>query len=372
MTNQNPTQRFGGGSVKIKLKELLLPQPKSKVKAGVGTETGKYKFFTSSPIQSKYYDEANYNQPALIFGTGGNASVHFCAEEFTTSTDCLVTYGTSKANLEMIYYYLRNYIYLLKDGFKGAGLKHISKDYILNIEIDFPNEEIQEKIVLELRKIDSLVKFRIQQRDFLDRLVKSRFVEMFGKSEFQKVSLGSVCSKITDGTHKTPKYQAEGITFISAKNIIGNAINYSDVKYISESEYWDIQNRCQTEMNDIVLSKSGTLGVPAIIRTEQKLGLFESLAILKYDRHKLLPEFLCEQLKSDNVQRQFVSGTKGVAVKHLHLGVIANTIIILPPLELQQQFADFVKKVDKSKYYSLLSLECCRLAANKYRQEWGI
>jgi len=73
------------------------------------------------------------------------------------------------------------------------------------------------------------------------------------------------------------------------------------------------------------------------------------LAVIKYDREQLLPEFLCEQLKADSVQRQFKTGTKGVAVKHLHLGVIADTEIIVPPIEDQNCFATFVEQVDKSK-----------------------
>ena len=76
--------------MRIELKKALFPQPKSKIKAGDGKANGKYKFFTSSPMQSKFVDEANYDEPALIFGTGGNASVHYCDEPFSTSTDCLV------------------------------------------------------------------------------------------------------------------------------------------------------------------------------------------------------------------------------------------------------------------------------------------
>lgn len=172
---------------------------------------------------------------------------------------------------------------------------------------------------------------------------------MFNNRNYPKVKLGSVCKKITDGTHKTPNYLDEGVTFISAKNIVNGELDFSDIKHISEREYQEIQKRCQTEIGDILLSKSGSLGAPVIVKTEEKLGLFESLAVLKYERDRFLPEFLCEQLKTDAIQRQFSTGTKGVAVKHLHLGVIANTEIIEPPIEEQRAFTSFVKQVDKSK-----------------------
>ena len=93
----------------------------------------------------------------------------------------------------------------------------------------------------------------------------------------------------------------------------------------------------------------GIWNIPVIIKTDKRLGLFESLAVIKYDRTKLIPEFLCEQLKTERIQRQFRTGIKGVAVKHLHLGVISDIRVIVPPIEEQNQFADFVNQVNKSK-----------------------
>ena len=179
-------------------------------------------------------------------------------------------------------------------------------------------EEIEKKLALIL----DIIEKRKQELVGLDSLIKARFVELFENGTYQTEKLGTVCAKITDGTHKTPTYLDEGITFISAKNIVNGELDFSDIKYISEKEYQEIQKRCQTAIYDILLSKSGSLGAPVIVKTEEKLGLFESLAVLKYDREKLLPEFLCEQLKIDRIQRQFTIGTKGVAVKHLHLGVL--------------------------------------------------
>jgi len=90
--------------------------------------------------------------------------------------------------------------------------------------------------------------------------------------------------------------------------------------------------------------------MPAIVDVDFPIGLFESLAVLKYRRDILDGVFLREQLKSARVQDQFTGGVKGIAVKHLHLNVIGRTSIIVPPLELQEEFTDFVLQVDKSKF----------------------
>lgn len=252
----------------------------------------------------------------------------------------------------------------------GATMKHIIKKDFDNTKIPFPSLEMQEETASILKMVSDIIDTRQQEIKKLDELIRARFVELFENGDYKTEKLGSVCTKITDGTHKTPTYLDEGITFISAKNIVNGELDFSDVKHISEEEYQEIQKRCQTAIYDILLSKSGSLGAPVIVKTEEKLGLFESLAVIKYDREKLLPEFLCEQLKTDRIQRQFTTGTKGVAIKHLHLGVIAETDVIVPPIEEQRQFADFVKQVNKSKVAIQAALDKTQLLFDSLMQKY--
>ena len=75
---------------KVQLGEIFEYLPRSKCKAGEGKEEGKYKFFTSSNIQNKFIDEFIYDGEYLIFGTGGKASINYCNDRFSTSTDNFV------------------------------------------------------------------------------------------------------------------------------------------------------------------------------------------------------------------------------------------------------------------------------------------
>ena len=253
---------------------------------------------------------------------------------------------------------------------QGIAQKNLSTEWLKDYEIPVYNLNEQKKIVTVLDKVSQIISNRKQQIQQMDELVKARFVEMFGTENYPLIRLGDICSKITDGTHKTPNYLDDGVTFISAKNIINGELDFSDIKHISEEEYQEIQNRCQTEMYDILLSKSGSLGTPVIVKTDEKLGLFESLAVIKYDREQIIPEFLCEQLKSDRIQRQFKAGTKGVAIKHLHLGVIADTKIIVPTIDEQRQFAAFVAQTDKSKAAIQKSLDETQLLFDSLMQKY--
>ena len=257
--------------------------------------------------------------------------------------------NTELLEKKYLYYYLKAPVFqnfLLRIGNRAAQAG-FNKNDLQELLIPCVSRERQKEVVCILEKVETLICALKQQLQKLDELVKARFIEMFDNWEYNTVRLGNVCTKITDGTHKTPNYLDAGVPFISAKNIVNGKIDFSDIKYISEEEYMDIQKRCRTELNDVLLTKSGSLGTPAIVKTSNRIGLFESLAVIKYDRTKLTPEFLCEQLKTERIQRQFRTGTKGVAIKPLHLGVIADVEIIVPDIERQNQFAAFVKQVDK-------------------------
>ena len=92
--------------------ELFEFKSKSKIQAKDGLPCGKYPFYTSSNIQSKFIDECNYEGESLIFGTGGKASVHFEKRKFSTSTDCLIAQSKDKKQIDVNYsfYYFKSKI----------------------------------------------------------------------------------------------------------------------------------------------------------------------------------------------------------------------------------------------------------------------
>jgi len=335
--------------MRVKLEDVCVKGTSNLKQSDVIDKTGEYPIYGAAGYIGSV-DFYHQDQPYVAVvkdGAGiGRTSLH----PAKSSVIGTMQYLLPKKNIlpEYLCYVVR-YMHLEKY-FTGATIPHIYfKDY-KNEAFNLDTLNRQREIVDILGKTEGIIASRQKELQKLDDLIKARFVELFENGDYKTEKLGSVCTKITDGTHKTPTYLDEGITFISAKNIVNGELDFSDVKHISEEEYQEIQKRCQTAIYDILLSKSGSLGAPVIVKTEEKLGLFESLAVIKYDREKLLPEFLCEQLKTDRIQRQFTTGTKGVAIKHLHLGVIAETDVIVPPIEEQRQFADFVKQVNKSKF----------------------
>lgn len=163
----------------IQLKSLRF-QPKSKIKAWEWKLSGLYKFFTSSSIQKKYVDEYNFIWPALIFWTWWSASVHFCDDKFSTSTDCFILKSENEEiDLKYIYYYLSWNINILEQGFKWAWLKHISKEYLWELQIPLPPLLTQKQIIQKLDKLTELISLRKESIKKQEDLTKSIFIEMF-------------------------------------------------------------------------------------------------------------------------------------------------------------------------------------------------
>ena len=329
-----------------------------KLDANASSENGQYPFFTCA-VEPLKIDSYSYDCECVLVAGNGDLNVKYYNGKFDAYQRTYIIESKSKDVLSVPYLYcfLDKYVEELRKQSIGGVIKYIKLGNLTEAQIPICSIAEQNEIVENLNKVNTLISLRKQQLSKLDELVKSRFIEMFGNGKYPVCRLGDVCSKITDGTHKTPNYLDAGVTFISAKNIVNGELDFSDVKYISEQEYAEIQKRCQTEAGDILLSKSGSLGAPVIVKTTERIGLFESLAVIKYDRNKLLPAFLCEQLKSDKIQRQFKVGTKGVAIKHLHLGVIADTDIVVPTIEEQNAFSNFVEQIDKSKLAIQKSLD---------------
>lgn len=164
---------------------------------------------------------------------------------------------------------------------------------------------------------------------------------------WQRVRLGAVCTKITDGTHKTPKYVENGVCFLSAKNINNGYLNVTNCKFITTEEHEDLKKRCFPEAGDVMLSKSGSLGEAVMVPDlDFEFSVFESLALLKVDRSKIVPEFLQQLLSSPQSKKYFHSITTGLAVKHLHLVDLRKMRLILPPIPEQTAIADLLSTWD--------------------------
>jgi len=359
------------GWEELELKDVVSFEKKSKRKAGDGLDAGKYKFFTSSPVQSKYLDEADFEGDALIFGTGGSASVHYCAEPFSATTDCYIAKSRSENVLpKAVYYYLLYRLDLVKKGFKGAGLKHVSKEHLKKISILLPPIDQQEKIISILDQADQLTQHRQQADQLTKQYLQSTFYEMFGDpvtnpKGWEVKELAQVCNEI----YRYPtfygfEYVEEGVPVVRIGDILEDG---SVSSRISDYVFVDLQiseqyPRTVLEMNDILMAVRGdgsTAKKIGIVKEETVIGgnISPNLLRIKVDDKMVNPDYAYYFLTSKGGQSLLKRLIRRAAKKTITATRIKKIKIPKPPIELQNHFGDIVTDVDKLHHYQQKSSE---------------
>jgi len=192
-------------------------------------------------------------------------------------------------------------------------------------------------------------------------LVKSRFIELFGDTilnpfGWEKDSLGTVCD-VRDGTHDSPTYYEIGYPLVTSKNVTGGKIDLTDCSFICEEDFNKINERSKVDIGDIIMPMIGTVGKPVIVDMEPNFAI-KNVALIKFKADsRVLNIYIRALLQSDYFDDVVLSKVRGGTQKFISLGDIRKLEILVPPMELQKQFAAFVKQTDKSKVAIQESLE---------------
>ena len=232
----------------------------------------------------------------------------------------------------------------------GAIVRKLTQKELNELEIMIPDLNIQKEICNKLDKIQSIISVKQRQLNELNNLIKFQFVEMFEEEEYPKKTLNELTNKITDGSHNPPKGIAEneGYMMLSSQNIINNSINYENARFLKKEDFEKENSRTNLNRGDVLLTIVGTVGRTAIITDETNITMQRSVAVLK-PTEEINSIYLVGAINSDNVIRQLTKGAKGVAQKGIYLNDIKKIVISVPPIELQNEFAEIVKQIDKQK-----------------------
>ncbi|MDM0932355.1 restriction endonuclease subunit S [Clostridium perfringens] len=223
------------------------------------------------------------------------------------------------------------------------------------------NLNFQEQITQILDKSKEIIEKRKEQIQFLDKLVKSKFIEMFGdpitnSKEWNTFELREGIKEIKYGTSKPPIFSEEGIPFVRATNIKFGRIIENDMKYISEYEAEKIE-KCKLSLGDTIIVRSGANTGDNAFVSEEYVGSYGGYDIIVKLNEKINYIFLNALLNSIYRETIIQPLTRRAGQPHLNSEQIQSLVIYNPPIELQNQFADFVKQVDKLKFEMEKSLK---------------
>lgn len=260
---------------------------------------------------------------------------------------------TDKINNRYLYWFLKGNCSYLNSLGRGATFKEISKQIVSDIEVNVPDMDQQIQAVENLERVSRIIQLRKQELQKCDNLIRARFVEMFGDmvlnpNGWEKTLLGEACD-VRDGTHDSPKYFAEGYPLVTSKNVTGGKIDFTDCSLICEEDYKKINQRSKVDWGDILMPMIGTVGNPVIVDVDAEFAI-KNVALIKFrTQSKVINSFVKALLESDYFDRAVISKIRGGTQKFISLGDIRKLKIFLPPINIQNQFADFVRAVDKSK-----------------------
>lgn len=212
----------------------------------------------------------------------------------------------------------------------------------------------RERIAEILDKADALRAKRRAALAQLDALAESLFLDSFGdggseRARCKRASLADVTLRIADGVHKTPRYVDQGVPFVTVKNIVSGRLDLTDTKFITPEDHANFTRRTRPDRGDLLVSKDGTIGVPCPVETDAAFSIFVSVALVKPNPSLIDTAFLVAQFRSEMIQGQIRAGTKGIAIRHLHLEDFAKLHVVVPPLEVQRVFRDKVEAMGRLK-----------------------
>ena len=262
-------------------------------------------------------------------------------------------------DLLYLYFYLKTIKNNLESIASSTTVKIINKSSFEKIEISLPNLEIQKKISKKLELLENNIDFRKNQLNYLKELNKSLFTKYSKNKKVVNLELEEICEFIKDGTHQTPTYvntNENGYKFLSSKDVSKGIINWDNTKYISEELHKELYKKIAPKKNDILLAKNGTTGIAALVDKEEIFDIYVSLAILRLKK-EYNPKYILEGINSIETNQQFKKSLKGIGVPNLHLKEIKKVKIPIPPIELQNKFAERIEKIEKLKFEIEKSIE---------------
>ena len=344
-----------------------------KLDANASSENGQYPFFTCS-VDPLRIDTYSYDCECVLVAGNGDLNVKYYNGKFDAYQRTYIIESKDKNVLTVPYLYcfLDSYVEELRKQSIGGVIKYIKLGNLTESQIPLRSTEEQKKIVANIKKINDLNSFRKQQLSKLDELVKSRFIEMFGDPISNPKclpvkTLKQLSMLITNGN--TPKggsenYVDNGILFLRSQNVWRNRIELDDVAYIDEVTHRSLK-KSSLKYKDILITKTGrintensSLGRAALYLGEDNSANINGHVYLVRLDGSVVPEYVVTILTSE-AYRKYIRKVcvGGIDKRQINLDQVEDFPIILPPFELQEQFAAFVEQIDKSKFEIQKSLE---------------
>ena len=304
----------------------------------------------------------------LMSLTGNVGRVALLAKNFLPAglnqrVECIRPYDNDMT--EYLFYYFRSKIFVdeVTSATTGCAQQNLSIKWLENHPIPIYCIKQRTDIVNELKKLDKVIDIKRQQLTSLNNLVKSRFIEMFGTFPNNEKSweTGTIRDIVTDVRYGTSRKAAEGNTgkyrYLRMNNITYDGhLDLSNIKTIDIPE--NEVEKCSVKYGDILFNRTNSCELvgKTCVYNRTEMMILAGFIIRVRVNERIRPEFLAAFLNTD-FSKQMLLGMckKAIGQANINAQEMQNIGIYIPPIELQNEFVNFVKQIDKSKFVYLFN-----------------
>jgi type I restriction enzyme S subunit len=272
--------------------------------------------------------------------------------------------ATTKATNSYLYYFLKHSRNKLEALGTGSTFKAIGKDALFKFPIPIPPIKEQEEICSLLDKLSLVIEKKKQQVKELDNLAQAIFYDVFGNPvenekgweycTLAKLIEDSVITYHLDGNHggdypRSEEFVDVGVPYIGANSIVNGTVDFSMAKHLTEERAKRLRKGI-AKNRDVLFAHNATVGPVAILKTdEEKVILSTSLTAYRCNEDRILPHFLKAYMGSEWFVCQYKSVMKQATRNQVPITKQKEMLFILPPLPLQQSFAQKVESIERQK-----------------------
>ncbi len=307
----------------------------------------------------------------------GSVDVQECEDRVIVSPLYVVFSVDEKLNSRYLLHYLKSDITLtfIKAYASGSVRDNLKFSILKDFPINLPSVEEQEQIVATLDGIEHLIELRKEEIASLEKLVKSRFIELFGDPKsnpkgYPQKQLGKSCKVTTGNTpsRAVAEYYGDHIEWIKTDNIVSGLISPTTAtEYLSEKGM--IVGRTVESGSILMACIAGSVSsIGRVCVTNRKVAFNQQInAIVPYD-YNVLFLYAMLQLSKEYLVDGINMALKGILSK----SKLEEKSFFVPPIELQEQFASFVEQADKSKLAVQKALDELEILKKSLMQQYFV
>ena len=327
----------------------------------------------------EYKEEYIVSKDDLLIGMDGEFNIAKWGETpaLLNQRVCRL-FPTSEVDKNYLFYFMPSALKRIEEKTPFVTVKHLSAKELNKVKVPLPPLDEQRRIATVLDKVSDLIAKRREQLDKLDELVKARFVEMFGDPvsnphQYPISQLSEYIEFLTSGSRGWSQYFSDdGEYFITIKNVKNCSISLEDVQYIKPPDNAEAV-RTKVKDGDLLISITADLGRTGVVTKEiadHGAYINQHLTCIRLNREKLNPLYVAYYMESPAGKMQFNAKNQAGVKAGLNFNAINSLKLVVPPLEKQGLFVEFVSQTNKSKLTIQQSLDKLEVLKKALMQQY--